>query len=81
MNPSTADKLQALLSQGRLEHAAEELRRLDAGAAAGLFMSLPYDAQCGLFRALPTDFASPAERWRVSAGLTQLHFKWWHSHG
>ena len=58
MNPSTADKLQALLSQGRLEHAAEELRRLDAGAAAGLFMSLPYDAQCGLFRALPTDLAA-----------------------
>ena len=58
MNTLTVDKLQALLSQSRPEQATEELRRLDSGAAADLFMRLPYDAQVGLFRALPTDLAA-----------------------
>ena len=58
MNPPTAEKLQELLSQGRSEHAVALLNRLDPDVAADLVMSIPYDEQQVLFRALPVDFAA-----------------------
>ena len=70
MNPPTAEKLQELLSQGRSEHAVALLQRLDPDLAADLVMSIPYEEQQIVFRALPVDFA---------AALVS-HFPYYHSY-
>jgi NitT/TauT family transport system ATP-binding protein len=69
MNPPTAGKLQELLSHERPEHAVALLQRLDPEVAAGLVMSIPYEEQQIVFRALPVDFAATL----VS------HFPYYHS--
>jgi NitT/TauT family transport system ATP-binding protein len=58
MNAPNAGKLQDLLSQGRSEQAVVLLQRLDPEVAAGLVMSIPYEEQQIVFRALPVDFAA-----------------------
>ena len=70
MNPPTAEKLQELLSQGRSQHAVALLQRLDPDVAADLVMSIPFEEQQILFRALPVDFAATL----VS------HFPYYHSY-
>ncbi len=46
------------ISQGRWEHAAEILERLDPAAAAEAFITLPFEDQQGLFRKLPIPLAA-----------------------
>jgi len=70
MNPPAAEKLQELLSQGHSEHAAALLERLDPDVAADLVMSIPYEEQQILFRALPVSFAA----------TLITHFPYYHSY-
>jgi NitT/TauT family transport system ATP-binding protein len=58
MNSPTAEKLQAILSQGRWEQATALLQKLDTAAAADLIMTLPFEEQQSLFRRLPIDLAA-----------------------
>jgi NitT/TauT family transport system ATP-binding protein len=58
MNSPTAEKLQAILSQGRWDQAIELLRSLDPDDAAELIMDLPFEEQENLFRRLPIDLAA-----------------------
>jgi NitT/TauT family transport system ATP-binding protein len=58
MNPPVTEKLQELLSQGHSDHAVALLERLDPDVAADLVMSIPYEEQQIVFRALPVDFAA-----------------------
>src|SRR5579864_6141791 len=58
MNSPTAEKLQAILSQGRWEQAVAMLRQLDPAAAADSIMILPFEQQENLFRRLPVDLAA-----------------------
>src|SRR5579864_361708 len=58
MNPPTAEKLRADLSQGNWQQAATMLQRMDPGAAADVLMSLPFEQQQTLFRRLAPDLAA-----------------------
>ena len=58
MNSPTAEKLQAILSQGRWEQAVAMLHQLDPADAADLIMTLPFEEQENLFRRLPIDLAA-----------------------
>ena len=58
MSLPAGEKLQELLAQGHSEHAVALLQRLDPEVAADLVMSIPYEEQQILFRALPVDFAA-----------------------
>jgi len=58
MSPPTAQKLQELLSQGRTDQAVALLQHLDPDVAADLVMSVPYEEQLIVFRALPVDYAA-----------------------
>jgi NitT/TauT family transport system ATP-binding protein len=58
MNSPTAEKLQAILSQGRWDQAIEFLRHLEPSAAADLMMTVSFEQQQDLFRRLPVDLAA-----------------------
>ena len=58
MSTPAGEKLEELLSQGRQQQAVALLERLEPGPATEVLMSLPFEAQQGLFRALPIDFAA-----------------------
>ncbi len=53
-----AEKLEAILSQGRWEQAIELLKKLDPAVAADLIMSVSFEEQQNLFRRLPVDLAA-----------------------
>ena len=58
MNPTAAEKLRAILSQGRRDQATALLERLDAAAAAEALLTVPFEEQQILFRRLPVGFAA-----------------------
>jgi NitT/TauT family transport system ATP-binding protein len=70
MNPPAAEKLQELLLQGRTELVVAFLQRLEPDAAAESVMSIPFEEQQIVFRALPVDYAATL----VS------HFPYYHSY-
>lgn len=62
--------LQEIVSQGRAEHAATLLQRLDPAGAADLFLRMRFEEQRTLFRALPA----------ASAAALLGHFPYYHSY-
>ena len=63
-----AEKLHAMVSQGRWEQASAYLERVDAGAAAEAFMDVPFEEQEALFRRLPVESAA-----RLIANIPYYH--------
>ena len=70
MNPTTAEKLRGILSQGRLDQAVALLQRLAPPEAAEMLLGISFEEQERLFRALPIDFAASLVR----------HFPYYHAY-
>jgi NitT/TauT family transport system ATP-binding protein len=58
MSRGTPEEFRRLVLEGRLDHAVALLKWLDPSIAAEAWMSLPFEAQEGLFRTLPIDLAA-----------------------
>src|SRR5580658_587593 len=59
MAPPLIETVRDLCSRGRWNNAADLLAQLDAGAAADFMMTLPFEEQRALFRALPLASGAP----------------------
>jgi len=70
VNPTSTDKLQEILTQGRSDQALTLLQRVDPEEAAGLVMSIPFAQQEALFRSLPIGFAA----------ILVSHFPYYHAY-
>jgi NitT/TauT family transport system ATP-binding protein len=58
MTPVPIEAVRDLSSQGRWNAAVDLLRRQDVGVAADFIMTLPFEEQRALFRAMPIDFGA-----------------------
>ena len=58
MDPQITPRLRDSLSQGGTPAAVQFLQGLDPSAASADFLSIPFEQQQGLFRALPVDLAA-----------------------
>jgi NitT/TauT family transport system ATP-binding protein len=69
MTPPHIETVRDLCSRGRWNHAAELLAQLDPAAVADFMLTLPFEEQRGLFRALPL----------ASAASLIGHFPYFHA--
>jgi NitT/TauT family transport system ATP-binding protein len=58
MKPTTTERLEELVAQGRFERAITLLEPLDSPEAANLVMAIPFPQQQKLFRVLPVSLAA-----------------------